>query len=142
MRMRMIVTMIVAGLAARAQRVEKAAALHPEQPRAERGDQRIADDLDQRTASPIVLAVAPSSTAAIADERDRDQGLQHGGGEGQHDAAPPGLLVGDQVRGDHRLAVTGPGGVENPVERRTSRTGPRPRCRRPWRRGSAPDRPR
>ena len=51
-----------------------------------------------------------------ADERHRDERLQQRRGERQHDAAPPGLLVGDEIGRDHRLAVARPGGVEDAVE--------------------------
>ena len=88
-------------------------------------DQRVADDLDPVARRRlIVAAVAPSSAAAIADDHDRDQRLQQRRGERQHDAAPPGLVVGDQIGRDHRLAVAGAGGVEDAVEERQRRSGP------------------
>ena len=91
---------------------------------------RSADQRDQRVARRsrstygaafMVAAVALQQHRGDADDRHRDQRLQQRRGEGQHDAAPPGLLVGDQVGRDHRLAVAGPGGVEDAVERTTGR---------------------
>ena len=49
-----------------AQRTKESAPLHPNEPRADKHDERVADDLDAPTASPIIFAVAPISTAAIA----------------------------------------------------------------------------
>ena len=45
--------------------------------------------------------------------------------EGEHDAALPGLLVGDEIGRDHCLAVAWARGVENPVREREPHQEPR-----------------
>ena len=60
-------------------------------------------------------AVTFSSQAPMPTISDRDQRLQQRRDERQHDAAPGGLLVGDEIGGDHRLAVAGAGGVKDAV---------------------------
>ena len=68
-------------------------------------------------------AVAPSSAAAIR-PRDRDHGLQERGGERQHDAALPGLLVGDKI-GRRSPPCRGRGRpVEHPIGERNSHQQP------------------
>ena len=81
----------------------------------------------------MVLAVALRMPAATR-RSPRPPRLQHGGREREHDAAPPRLLVGHHVGGDHRLAVAGPGRVEHAVQERKPRAAPTRRCRPPWRR--------
>ena len=83
----------------------------------------------------MVLAVALSRTGANPDDRDRDQRLHQRGCERQHDAALRGLLVGDQIGRDHRLAVTGPCGVKYSVSKRDDEQRPDRADRRTSRRG-------
>ena len=52
-----------------------------------------------------------------ADEEDRRQRLQCGGDEGDHDAAPHRLLIGDDVRGDDGLAMPGADRVHHAIEK-------------------------
>ena len=83
----------------------------------------------------MVLAVAFKQPGADADDHHRDQRLHQRRGKRQHDAAPRGLLVGDEIGRDHRLAVAGAGGVEDAVGKGDRRAASRPPSRRIWRRG-------
>ena len=58
------------------------------------------------------------------DDHDGGQRLQQRRGERQRDAAPPGLLIGEQVGRDHRLAVAWAGGMENAVDERDAHQSP------------------
>ena len=94
---------------------EEAPALGVEKLRAHQRDQRIARDLDPPHRGAHRLRGRAEQRRRDADHGDRDQRLHQRGGKREHDAALPGLLVGDQVGRDHRLAVTRPRGVENSV---------------------------
>ena len=122
--------------ACRAQRRQHARPFDPEQPHADRDDQRVADDLDPADRGLHGRRGRAQQHRGDADDHHRDQRLQHRRRERQHDAAPPGLVIGDDVGRDHRLAVAGAGGVEDAVEERQAEQSSRPRCRRSWRRGS------
>ena len=104
----------------RTQQFNESSALHPQQPRADRDDQQIAHDLDHPHGVAHHLGGGAEQRRGDADDRDRDQRLQHRRGERQHDAALPGLVIGDEVGRDHRLAVTRTGGVEDAVEERNA----------------------
>ena len=92
-----------------------ALALHPEQPRAERRDQRVADDLDIADGLAHHFRGGAEQGRRDPDDQHRDQRLQKSRRERQDDAAPPGFFIGDEIGRDHRLAVAGTGGVENSV---------------------------
>ena len=105
-------------------RAMKRAALHPEQaarpsPRSERSSTISI----HQTAWPMVRRSRRAAPPRCR-RRDRDQRLQERRGEGQDDAAPPGLLIGDEIGRDHRLAVARAGGVKDPVGESESRTAP------------------
>ena len=59
------------------------------------------------------------------DQHDCNERLEQRGRKGQHHAAAPGLFVRDQIGRDHSLAVTGPGGVKDAVEKRQREQAPR-----------------
>ena len=119
----------------RLQRAKESAALGPDQPGAERRDQRVAGDLDRALRPAHGFRGGVEQPGADADDQHRDQRLHQRRGERQRDAAPRGFLVGDQIGRDHRLAVAGPGGMEDAVGEGDRRAGSTPRCRRTWRRG-------
>ena len=99
----------------RLQRAHEAAALGPDQPRAERRDQGVARNLDGLLGPAHGPGGGVEQPGANPDNDDGDQRLHQGGSERQRDAAPRRLLVGDQIGGYHRLAVARAGGVENAV---------------------------
>ena len=72
----------------------------------------------------MVPAVAPSSAAAIPTTATATSACSNAESERQRDAALPGLLVGDQIGRDHRLAVAGAGGMKNPVGERDAHQQP------------------
>ena len=94
--------------------------LHPQQSHADDDDERVADDFDHvdRAAHGRRGRVQHRSRHAHKDHR--DQRLYQRRGERQDHAARPGLVVRDDVRRDHRLAVARTGGVKNAVEERQS----------------------
>jgi len=100
----------------RPQSRDESAPLHPQQSQPDHDDQRIAHDFDGIDRAPHSRRGRIQQRGGDAHQRHRDQGLKQRGGERQHHAARPGLFVGDHVGRDHRLAVTGAGGVENAVE--------------------------
>jgi hypothetical protein len=90
-------------------------AFHPEKPRSEQCDQAVADDLDPPHGAVHGAPRGTEQRRGHAHDRHGHQRLQQRGREGQHNTAPPGLAVGDHVRGDHRLAVTGAGGMKHAI---------------------------
>ena len=98
--------------------------LDPHEPRADRRDEREAGKLDIVHGATHGRRRHADQACRDTDHRDRHQGLQHGGGERQDHPAPPRLLVGHQVGGDHRLAVPRAGGVEDPVGERQTEQRP------------------
>ena len=137
--------------------VRKRPALHPDQPRADQRDQRIADDLDQalgvahrrrrsRRAAPPRCRRSPPRRPPAASPR-RTTARRRAARS--HRWRPVGR--------DHRLAVAGPGGMEDPVQERDAEQRPdraavglggadraatsRGRIRPAWRRSSRRCRP-
>ena len=108
----------------RLQRAHKTAALGPDQPGAERRDQAIADDLDRLLRRAHRLGGRGEQPGEHRNQRHRHQRLQQRRGERQHDAAPRGFLVGDEIGRDHRLAVAGAGGVKDAVGKGNSKQRP------------------
>ena len=108
----------------RLQRADERASLHPQQPQPDQDDERIAHDLDPVDRALHGRRGGIEQRRRDADDHHRDQRLQQRGGERQHHAALPGLLVGDQVGRDHRLAVAGSGGVKHAIEERDAEQGP------------------
>ena len=121
-----------------AQFAQERPALHPEEPRAHQ--RRSARSSRSRSTTPRVLIVLRRSRRAAPPRcrraRPRPCACSSAEREREHDAALPGLLVGDEIGRDHRLAVAGAGGVEHPVGEREAHQQPRRRCRRSWRCGS------
>ena len=132
-RMAVVVAMMMRGAGDRRyrrsllQRAREPAALGPDQPGAERRDQRIARDLDGPFSTAHGFGSGVEQPGTNPHDQDGNQRLHQRRGERQHDAAPRGLLVGDQIGRDHRLAMAGTGGVEDAV-------GERDRQQRPDRR--------
>ena len=91
---------------------------------ADEHDQRVAGDLDRPHGVAHRLRGRAEQHRGDANDRDRDERLQQRRGERQHDAAPPGFLVGDEIGRDHRLAVAGTGGMENAVDERDAHQPP------------------
>ncbi len=103
---------------------DKSLALDPDQTRAEQSDQRVAGQFDHAARVAHLARGGVEDDRRDADECHRDERLQKCRGERQHDPAPPGLLVGDEIRRNHRLAVARPGGVEDTVQKRYAEQGP------------------
>ena len=103
---------------------QQAAALAPHQPCAECRDQAVTCDFDDALDAAHGLGGDVEQPRADADDQHRDQRLRQRGDERQHDAAPRGLLIGDEIGGDHRLAVTGTRGVEDAVSERNAEQRP------------------
>ena len=76
---------------------DQRAPLDPEQPGAERGNQPVADNLDPPDGAVHGAAGGAKQNRGDTHDRDRDQRLQDRRGKREHDAAPPGLAVGDNV---------------------------------------------
>ena len=91
---------------------------------ADQRDQRVAGELDHPLGAAHLAGGGVEQRRRDADDRHRDKRLQQRRGKRQHDAAPPGLLVGDEIGRDHRLAVTGTGGVEDAVDERHAEQRP------------------
>src|SRR3954454_24834575 len=103
---------------------KKALALDPDQPRANERDQRVAGKLDHPLGAAHLPGGGVEQRRRDTDDRDRDEGLQQRRRKRQHDAAPPGLFVGDEIRRDHRLAMAGAGGVKDAIGKGDAEQGP------------------
>ena len=110
------------------QRAKERASLHPEEPGADQHDQRVADGLDDAHRVAHRLGGRADQIAATRNQHHRGERLQQSGRERQDDAAPPGLLVGDEVRGDHCLAVARTCGMENAIGERDAHKSPERRA--------------
>ncbi len=97
---------------------QEGATLHPQEPHPNQNDQRIAHHLDDAHGVAHHLGGGAQEHRGDADQRHGGDRLQDGRGEGQHHTALPGLVIGDEVRRDHRLAMAGSGSVEDAVEER------------------------
>ena len=112
------------GAMERLQRREKSPAFYPQQSEANENDERIAQDFDEIDRAFHGRRSCVQERGGNAHEHHRDQRLQQRGGEREHHAAHPGLFIRDHIGRDHRLAVTGPGGVKNAVQERQSKQAP------------------
>ena len=99
-------------------------ALHPQQSHSDDDDEQVADDFDHIDRAAHGRRGRVQHRSRHAYEHHRDQRLHQRRGERQDHAARPGLVIRDDVRRDHRLAVAGTGGVKNAVEERQSEQGP------------------
>ena len=124
--MLMIVMLMMMSMAVRiaAHCGEKTAALGPRELQPEDRDHRVTCDFDP--AHGVVHRASRHAYKARCDanEDDRNDRLQHRRDEGQDDTAPPGFVVRDHVRRNHRLAVAGAGGVKDAVEKRHTKQRP------------------
>ena len=100
----------------RPQQMQERAALHPQQPQADDDDERVTHLLDDAHGVAHHLRRGAEQHRGDADDGDGGQRLHDGRRKRQHHAALPGLVVGDDVGRDHRLAVAGTGGVEDAVD--------------------------
>jgi hypothetical protein len=107
-----------------AQGMQEAAPFYPEEPRADQHDECVTDELDDAHRLAHHLRGGADQHRGDGDNGHGGRGLQQSRGEREHDATPPGFLVGEQVGANHRLAVAGTGGVENAVDERNSHQSP------------------
>ena len=112
------------GAMERLQRREKSPPFYPQQSEADEDDERIAQNFDEIDRAFHGRRSCVQERGGNAHEHHRDQRLQQRGGEREHHAAHPGLFIRDHIGRDHRLAVTGPGGVKNAVQERQSKQAP------------------
>ncbi|MFK4617309.1 hypothetical protein ABIF50_000586 [Bradyrhizobium diazoefficiens] len=108
----------------RLKRADEGAAFDPDQPQAEQRDQAVARDLDHAFGLAHGLGRRIQDPGRDADDQDRDHRLHQGRGKRERDAAPRGLAVGDEIGGDHRLAVAGAGGMEDAIGKRDEEQRP------------------
>ncbi len=118
--MSMIVGMTVRMMRMRSptQETQKGPALDPQESQPDQHDQSIADDLDDANGVAHSFCRCAQQCSSNADDSDGGESLENRRSERQHDATPPGLVIGNQIRRDHRLAVAGAGSMENSVKER------------------------
>ena len=110
--MAVIVTMMIVLLRLlRPQQAEQRPPLHPQEPQAHDADHRETDDHGPAHGVTHRLGRGVEQHCGGRHDDDCRQRLKDRRSEGQNDAAPPRLVIGDEVGRDHRLAVTGPRGV-------------------------------
>src|SRR5262245_55976211 len=80
------------------QKAQERAAFDPQQAEADQHDQGIADDLDCTNRIAHRLGGRAEERGRNADDRDRGECLKKSRSKRQHNAAPPGFVVGDEVR--------------------------------------------
>jgi len=90
--------------------------LRRQQPSADQRNQRVAHHFELIRPGIDLEARGIQRKCQDADERDRRQRLQPCGDEGDDNAAPHRLLIGDDIRRDDHLAVTGADGVHDAIE--------------------------
>ena len=103
---------------------DERASLHPQQPHADKNNERIAQNLDRIDGAGHRGGGGIEQRRRNAHDQHCDERLHQRRGKRQHDPAPPGLLVGDEIGRDHRLAVTRAGGMEDAVEKRQPQQAP------------------
>jgi hypothetical protein len=79
------------------ERSQESPALRPQQSQADENDQHVAGDFDPAHGLVHRLGGRPEDDRGHAHDRHGDHRLQQRRRERQHDAAPPRLLVGDEV---------------------------------------------
>ncbi len=100
------------------------APFHPKKPGADQHDQRVTYGLDDTYGVTHRLGGRADQDCGNRNKHHCCERLQERGSERQRDAAPPGFFVGDEVRGDHRLAVARPCGMENAIGERDPQQPP------------------
>ena len=103
---------------------QKRGAFHSDQRRAENRYSGIAHDLDRIRGGCHPRRRRLEDDGAYADDRHRAQALQKRRAKRDHQASPQGALVGKHIGGNHRLAVTGTGGMKNSVAETESDESP------------------
>ncbi len=98
--------------------LQKSAPFDPQQPCTEKRDEAVADDLNDANGVAHQLRRRAKENGGDRDDGHRGQGLHDCRGERERDTSAPCLLIGEQVRGNHRLAVARPGRMENAVGER------------------------
>ena len=106
------------GLVQRTRLANERPALHPQKPQPNDDDQRVAQRLDHVDRHLHRRCGRIQHRGRDPDQHHRDQSLKNGGGKGEHNAAFPRLLVGDEIGRDHRLAVTGTGRMKHAIRER------------------------
>src|SRR6476469_9751384 len=114
----MIMSVIVrrAGIRATTQQPQESAALYPQQAQPNQHDQGITDDLDNADCLTHCFGSGAQHGCSNADNGDGGECLKDRGRKRQHNAAPPCLIIGDQIGRDDRLAMAGTGSVEDAVQ--------------------------
>ena len=90
--------------------------LAPDQPASQRDDQCVGDNLEIETGPGHRDAGHVQDHRCHQDQRDGAAGLRERCDERQHDAVSQALAGGEQIGRDHGLAMTGAGGVNDPVQ--------------------------
>ena len=98
--------------------LQKSAPFDPQQPCTEKCDEAVADDLNHANGVAHQLRGRAKENGGHRDDGHRGQGLHDSRGERQRDTSAPCLLIGEQVRGNHRLAMSRPCRVKNAVHKR------------------------
>src|SRR4029077_5112553 len=113
----MSVIMRRGGIRATTQQPQESATLDPQQAQANQHDQGITDDLDNADCVTHCFGSGAQHGCSNADNGDGGECLKDRGRKRQHNAAPPGFIIGDQIGRDDRLAMAGTGSVEDAVEK-------------------------
>src|SRR5581483_10786902 len=95
---------------------QEAAAFDIEKSQADQDDESITCDLDQMDGQSDRLRGCTKQDGSDGYDDDGDHRLDGRRHKWQHNAAAPGLLIGDEVRGDHGLAMPRADSVENAID--------------------------
>ena len=110
------------------QGAKERARFYPKKPGADQHDQRVANGLDHAHRVAHGLGGGADQNSGNSNQHHCGKCLQECGRERQNDAAPPGLFIGDEVGGNHRLAVARTRGMENAVGERDAHEPPERRA--------------
>ena len=118
--------------------LQKSAPFDPQQSCTEKRDEAVADDLNDANGVAHQLRGRAKENGGDRDDGHRGQGLHDGRGERERDASAPCLLIGEQVRGNHRLAMSQALPHEKCRTQTRYRSTPKMPNRRFWLNGSSP----
>ena len=114
----MLAHMIMGVFAAlESQRSQQRPALHPQKTQTDQQNERVTDDLDHPHGIAHSLRRDAKEGSGNRDDGDGGHRLQNGGCKREHDAAPPGLVVGHQIRRDDRFAVARSRRMKDAIEK-------------------------
>src|SRR6185503_8092822 len=105
------------------QRSQECPAFYPQKPQADQQNERVADDLDHAHGIAHRFGRGTKKSGDNPNDGDCGKRLQNGGCKREHNAAPPGFIVGHQIGRYDCLAVARSRGMKDAIEKRDAEQG-------------------